>query len=63
MNIPKLERQKSIKHREKIEKLKAMDEGMLTKVIPDTSKPGEAGLLIPHGYLHPGKCKHSEVKE
>ena len=20
------------------------------------------GLLIPHGYLHPGKSKHSEVK-
>ncbi len=19
------------------------------------------GLLIPHGYLHPGKCEHSEV--
>ncbi len=20
------------------------------------------GLLIPHGYLHPGKCEHSEVQ-
>ena len=24
-------------------------------------KPG-GGLLIPLGYLHPGKCEHSEVK-
>ena len=24
-------------------------------------KPG-ARLLIPHGYLHPGKCEHSEVQ-
>ena len=24
-------------------------------------KPGQ-GLLIPHGYLHPGKCEHSEVQ-
>ena len=23
--------------------------------------PGR-GLLIPHGYLHPGKCEHSEVQ-
>ncbi len=21
------------------------------------------GLLIPHGYLHPGKSKHSEAKQ
>ena len=21
------------------------------------------GLLIPHGYLHPGKCEHSEVQQ
>ncbi len=24
--------------------------------------PGR-GLLTPHGYLHPGKCEHSEVTE
>ena len=24
--------------------------------------PGR-GLLIPHGYLHPGKSEHSEVKQ
>ena len=28
--------------------------------IPGVS-PGR-GLLIPHGYLHPGKCEHSEVQ-
>ncbi len=28
--------------------------------VPGVS-PGR-GLLIPHGYLHPGKSKHSEVK-
>ncbi len=27
--------------------------------VPGVS-PGR-GLLIPHGYLHPGKCEHSEV--
>ena len=27
--------------------------------VPDVS-PGR-GLVIPHGYLHPGKSKHSEV--
>ena len=25
-------------------------------------KPGGRGLLIPLGYLHPGKCEHSEVQ-
>ncbi len=28
--------------------------------VPGVS-PGR-GLLIPHGYLHPGKCEHSEVQ-
>ena len=27
----------------------------------DSVSPGR-GLLIPHGYLHPGKCEHSEVQ-
>ena len=41
----------------------------LFKVIPEptarSAVPGVSpgrGLLIPHGYLHPGKSKHSEVK-
>ncbi len=29
------------------------------RAVPGIS-PGR-GLLIPHGYLHPGKSKHSEV--
>ncbi len=33
--------------------------------IPEATAPGVSpgrGLLIPHGYLHPGKCEHSEVQ-
>ena len=33
MNIPELKRKESIKHRDKIQSLKAVDEEMLTKVI------------------------------
>ena len=32
-----------------------------TKCNPRALSPGR-GLLIPLGYLHPGKCEHSEVQ-
>ncbi len=32
--------------------------GLPKDVIPE---PTGRGLLIPHGYLHPGKSEHSEV--
>ena len=34
-------------------------------IIPEPTAPGVSpgrGLLIPLGYLHPGKCEHSEVQ-
>ena len=35
-------------------------EPTVRSAVPGVS-PGR-GLLIPHGYLHPGKCEHSEVQ-
>ena len=44
--------------------------GNTQKLIPEptarSAVPGvgrRRGLLIPHGYLHPGKSEHSEVKQ
>ena len=39
--------------------LQIIPEPTARSAVPGVS-PGR-GLLIPHGYLHPGKCEHSEV--
>ena len=37
---------------------------MSRKLVPEPTARSAVrrGLLIPHGYLHPGKCEHSEVQ-
>ncbi len=42
------------------ETLFVIPEPTARSAVPGVS-PGQ-GLLIPHGYLHPGKSKHSEVQ-
>ena len=40
--------------------LRIIPEPTARSAVPGVS-PGR-GLLIPHGYLHPGKCEHNEVQ-
>ncbi len=41
--------------------VRVIPEPTARSAVPGVS-PGR-GLLIPHGYLHPGKCEHSEVQQ
>ncbi len=46
--------------RVRLHKYPFIPEPAAQSAVPGVS-PGR-GLLIPHGYLHPGKCEHSEVQ-